>query len=280
MKIRLLPFLFFLSVNTLFSQNNIFLPPQSYNLDKYTSIKEHFSPPSGFQRVKVDSGSFAAYLRKLPVVPDTNNVLDFKNRIRIKEGDSSLAAIVPIAISGKRLWQCMDILIALKIEYLKNKNRKQQIEFPLPDGTELSWSEWRNGIRVEFKGANFYKNQIAKYDESSKNFTRYLNTIFSYSNTQTFYHNYPQQSFAFLKPGDFITKKGKKGHAVLIVDLAINDQNEKVALIGQGDTPACQFYLLKNKDGSAWFKISPKTNYPDLPIRKKMYWSGLRRFTK
>jgi len=271
-------FILNLTFNITFAQNNIFLSPQTYNLEKFLTLEERFVPPSGFKRIDIDSSSFANYLRNLPSVDENHNVLDFKNNIRVKAGDSSFAAIVPITISDNRLWQCMDIILLFKVDYWKKKNTFNLIDFPLPDGTNLSWQEWRSGIRPEFSGSHFYKKRKAVENDSEKNLKKYLNTIFSYSNTQTFYHYYPQAKIDLIKPGDFIVKKGKKGHAVLIVDIAINDHNEKVALIGQGDTPACQFYLLKNKDGSAWFKISELTEFPQLPIRKKMYWPGLRRF--
>ncbi len=279
MKNRLILY-FFVLAGFAFSQNTIFLSPQSYNLEKYISIEAHFSPPSGFKRVKTDSNSFAAYLRKLPVVASTNNVLDFKNNIRVKAGDSTLAAVVPFAIKGKRLWQCMDILLILRVDYLKKEKDTESIKFPLPDGLILSWKEWRDGFRPDFSGLRFYKTRSETFNATANSFKRYLNSIFSYSNTQTFFYHYPQVSLGSIKPGDFIVKKGKKGHAVLVLDIAVNDRNEKVALIGQGDTPACQFYILKSKQNSPWFRISEQADSPELPISKKMYWSGLRRFAE
>ncbi|KAA3610223.1 MAG: hypothetical protein D8M58_06660 [Calditrichaeota bacterium] len=268
--------LFLLTSNFLFAQEEIFLSPQLYSLEKFITIEEKLAPPVGYLRVKTDSNSFAAYLRNLPAIND--NVLDFKNNVRIENGDSSLALVVPVSIKGNRLWQCMDIILLFQTDFLSRSNKVDKINFPLPDGTNLSWAEWKDGIRPEFSGDRFAKSVSSGKDSTAKNFQRYLNNIFSYSGTQTFYHHFSKVSLDSIKPGDFIVKKGKKGHAVLIVDVAINKQNEKVVLIGQGDTPACQFYLLKNKQGSPWFKILSNTKFPNLPIRKKMYWSGLRRF--
>lgn len=212
----------------------------------------------------------------MPVLSDSANVLDFKNRVQIKSSDSSLAGVIPLDISEKRLWQCMDILIMLHVDYLLKTNH-QHIEYPLPDGTLLSWMEWRKGIRPVFKGLRFNKILESKTDSSERNFTRYLNAIFEYSGSQTFYYYYDPVPADSILPGYFITKKGKKGHAVIILDLAENQSGEEVALFAQGDTPACQLYLLKNK-GNPWFKIDRNKDYPDLPIKKHMYWKGLRRF--
>jgi hypothetical protein len=261
------------------SAQNIFLLPSEYHLEKYQSIAEYIPTPDGYKRVAVGQNSFATFLRNLPVVSDSFDVLEFRNKIKVAANDSALAGIIPVNIKNKRLWQCMDIVLVFYAEYLKSQNKINEIEFPLPDGTLFSWSEWKNGTRPYFKGLNFTKKISAGPDSSQKNFNRYLNRIFEYSGTQTFYFHYPQVNIENIFPGDFIVKKGRKGHAVLIMDMAINSRDEKVIVVGQGDTPACQFYLLRNKQGSPWFKIFDASDYPDLPIRKKMYWSGLRRFS-
>jgi hypothetical protein len=277
MRIILLFFILFLQGQFLPGPQNLFISPGKYNLSSYKTIEETFSPPQGFTRVQVKQNSFAAYLRSLPVLKDSFNVMDFKDRVWKKKTDSSVSAVVPVNISGKRLWQCMDILLGLHANYLR-QTKHTDVTYPLPDGTQLSWLEWQKGIRPVFKGMGFSKILKSKEDSSQKNFTRYLNAIFEYSGTQSFWHYYPDVDLKDIQPADFIVKKGKKGHAVLIVDMAENTNGEKLALIGQGDTPACQFYLLKQKDGNPWFKINMNASYPSLPIKKQMNWIGLRRF--
>jgi len=265
------------NISLVFGQNDLFISPETYNLRVYPTIEKAFSVPAGYKRTGVKQNSFAAYIRNLPVLKDSIDVLDFRKRIWKKSEDSTLAAVVPVNILGQRLWQCMDILIRFHIDYLF-KNRSAWINYPLPDGTMLSWYEWKDGIRPVFRGMHFSKLLKAKKDDSHSNFNKYLNTIFEYSGTQSFWHYYPDIDLKDIQPADFIVKKGRNGHAVLIVDIAENQSGEKVALIGQGDTPACQFYLLKQSDGNPWFPIDPKSAAPALPIKKKMQWEGLRRF--
>jgi hypothetical protein len=57
-----------------------------------------------------------------------------------------------------------------------------------------------------------------------------------------------------------------------------DEKGRKKALIGQGDTPACRFYLLKGRKGGNWIDLERKDEPLSLPIRKKMTWDGLRRF--
>ena len=212
------------------------------------------------------------------MLPENSPVKDFKNRIFKESDDSTVADLVAYDIKGRNLEQCMDILLRFRTEYLIENNRQNEIQFPLPDGLLLSWQDWANGQRPKFKGAHFYLEKIGKPDSSYRNLRRYLNTIFEYSSTQAFYHYYKNIDPADLQIGDFIVRKGDKGHAVMIVDLAQDKNGNLIALIGQGDTPACQFYLLNYEKGNPWFPIDIKTDVLPLPIKKEMRWKSLRRF--
>ena len=66
----------------------------------------------------------------------------------------------------------------------------------------------------------------------------------------------------------------------MIMDLAVNKDGDLIALIGHGDTPACEFYLLAYKSDEIWFPIDPAANRLPLPIKRIMTWDGLRRFQK
>ena len=277
MRSVLLSIVFLLSLILCFSQSRI---QNSIFLDtlKSETIENRIQPPAGFQRISVEPNSFAAWLRKLPLLPANSPVKDYKNRIFKKSADSTVAAVVAYDIRGKKLDQCMDILLRFYSQYFIENGKSNDIRFPMPDGLILSWADWTAGNRLYFKGLHFYLKKTARPDSSFHNFQSYLNTLFEYSGTQAFYHYYRSIPLSELEIGDFIVKKGDKSHAVMIVDLAQNAASQLIALFGQGDTPACQFYLLKQPDGNPWFPIDPNNATPALPIKKIMYWDGLRRF--
>lgn len=274
---RLFILIIFLSANVVYSQS-CFLDPYDLKIEKFESVEKRFQPPAGFQRIPVDSASFAFWLRQMPLLSENSPVKDYKNRIFKNSNDSSVAAVVAYDIKDRKLEQCMDILLRFWTEYLIDQNKRNEIIIPLPDGLMLSWPAWANGLRPEFKGLHFYLEKTAKPDSSNLNLVKYLNTIFEYSSTQAFYHYYKDMNPSELKIGDFIVKKGYKGHAVMIVDLARDRNGKLIALIGQGDTPACQFYLLNYKKDNPWFPIDIKKDVLPLPIKKVMHWQGLRRF--
>ncbi len=242
------------------------------------TIQQRFSPPPGYTRISVEPNRFAAWIQNLPLKEPGSPVLDFRGREFKKSNDSTVAAVVDRNIKGRRLEQCMDILLRFYSNYLIERGQRDSVQFPLPDGLILSWEHWREGWRPYFKGLHFRLKKSAVSDSSAKNFRRYLNTIFSYSGSQTFFHHYPDISPDKLQIGDFIVRKENKGHAVLIIDMVKNAQGQKMVLVGQGDTPACQFFILKGKNGSPWFPVNTELNYLPLPIKKRMFWKGLRRF--
>ncbi len=247
------------------------------NGKKTEPLNIHFSPPEGFSRVKLPPGSFGAWLRKMPILKKRGPVRDYRGRIFKTREDSAVAAVAACDISGRSLDQCMDILMRFYSAWLKENGRLDALALALPDGTMLGFSDWKKGIRPFFKGLHFQLKQTARIQKTNI-LNAYLNTIFEWTGTQAFYHFYKTVPLDSLQPGDFIIKKGRKGHAVLIADLVSDAQGNKLALIGQGDTPACAFYFLQNSAESPWIRVSPESAFPRLPIRKKMYWTGLRRF--
>ena len=236
--------------------------------------------PDGFQRVAVDSNSFGGWLRTLPLLPPASPVLDYRGRIRKGAADSTVAAVIDLDIRGRKLMQCMDILLRLRSDYLRTQGRADEIVFHLPDRTPLRWHDWRHGWRPRQVGSDFPLRQTAAADASDEAFEHYLRTIFYHSHTQIFYHTLPSVSPAELRPGDIIIKRGTRGHAVIILDMARNAAGDYLALFAQGDTPACQLHILSYHHGQPWIPLDFQQDAPPLPIGKRMLWNGLRRFSE
>jgi hypothetical protein len=252
--------------------------PIDQNDKIFKTIVTKLQPPAGYKRIQVEKGTFAHYLRNLPLLPDESPVKDYRGNIKKSKKDTTVASVFDYPIKGKKLEQCMDILQRLWAEYLCSQQLSEKIAFYLPGGFLLKWEDWKDGLRPKYHGIKVSLIKNADLDSTRNNFEKYLWEIFYRSNTQTAYFVYPVIEMVKLQIGDFIVKKGKRGHAVLIMDLAIDKFGNKVALIGHGDTPACQFHLLNYKKENPWFPIKQTKNYLPLPIKKKMYWDGLRRF--
>lgn len=264
---------------TLFSFLSLVLSGTIVFAQPANTIETRFPIPAGFKRVELPAGHFGQWLRHLPLEEAGAAVHDFRGRVFKKGTDSTVAAVVRLPVPIRRLEQCMDVLMRLWMLFLQDRDRLADLEFPLADGTLLSWRQWQTGLRPEFRGLQNLLLSVAQPDSSAQALENYLRTVFAATASHTFYHYYPTLNRAELQPGDFIVRRQRKGHAVLILDVALNSAGEKRVLVAQGDTPACGLYILKNpKTGSAWFTINDRLDYLPLPISKKMYWGGLRRF--
>ena len=241
-------------------------------------IREIPLPSADYARVESKPGSFAQWLRDLPLEPPGSPVMDYRGKIFKSAEDSIVAAVISHDVTGRRLEQCMDILVRFYADYLWKQKNVSGLSLPLPGGYWLNWADWEKGYRPVFQGIKMSLDRNSGEDSSYGNFNRYLATVFNNSHTQQFYHAFQRVNIGQVQIGDFIVRKGSRGHAVLIVDLARNNNGDFIALIGNGDTPACQFFLLNHRSGEPWIPLTNGEEIVDLPLRRQMYWEGLRRF--
>ncbi len=81
-------------------------------------------------------------------------------------------------------------------------------------------------------------------------------------------------------PGAFFVLPGGPGHAVLVLDLAVDHQGHRIALLGQGYMPAQDFQVLASQEVaiSPWFSLDGE----HLTIAfwpAPFPWSSLHRFS-
>lgn len=272
--------LIFISLPALEAQSpeNVPEPTTASQRNFPETIGSRFPAPPGFIRIEVEAGSYGAYLRLLPLLPENSPVKDYRGKIWKSAEDTTVAAVVEWDITGHKLEQCMDIIIRLRAQYLLESGQAGKIIFLMPDRSELKWRDWKTGLRPVQSGWSFPLKPLAKPDDSRQALEGYLNCIFNYSDTQTYYFGLDTVDVENIQIGDFIVKRGKKGHAVVIVDLAEDKDGNRVALFAQGDTPACQLYLLNYRKNNPWAPLDFSKETIPLPIRKTMAWEGLRRF--
>jgi hypothetical protein len=96
---------------------------------------------------------------------------------------------------------------------------------------------------------------IAGEDYSYKNFRKYLDMVFTYAGTLSLSKELQKKSLQDLKIGDVFVQGGSPGHAVIVVDLAVNDKTgDKVFLLAQSYMPAQSIHIIVNPNNSI---ISP-----------------------
>jgi len=244
----------------------------------YESLARRIRPPNKFQRIPEARGSYAYWLRHLPLLPANTPVRAYDGSI-VQPGNAPLvAAVVDLDVGNRNLQQCWDSLVRIRAEYLWSRKAYQAISFPYGGRIRfLSWSKWRQGWRPRGRGRHRMLRRVAHADGSRRSFRRYLIHLFRYTGT---IHAYLTQKVRpdQARPGDFFIESGSPGHAVLILDMAKDAAGHRRVLIGQGFMPAQNFHVLRNAKGAPWFHLDPKTGGITLPMWPGFQWKRLRRF--
>ena len=228
--------------------------------DPAESIYCRIAPPAGFIRPVLEPDGFANWLRFLPLRPNQAKVHLYNKSL--KQNQSNHYAVIDLDTGAKNLQQCADCIIRLRAEYLFARNRFSQISFDFASGDTLSWDRWAQGYRPKVSGNLVNFARTADADKSYRNFRKYLETIFMYGNTASLAKQTAKVKLPYLRVGDMFihpAKNRKLGHAVIVVDIAVDKKNNRVAyLLAQGFTPAMDMHILKNPENadlSPWYII-------------------------
>lgn len=217
------------------------------------NLETRFLLPEGFQRAKADSNSFSAYLRKLPLKPDGSKVKYFNGEEKNSEGVYD--AVVDLPIGKKDLHQCADAVMRLRAEYLYEQKQYDKIHFNFTNGWRCDYAEWMKGKRVAVNGNKTSWKQSAQPSNTEKDFWNYMEIIFSYAGSLSLSKEMKSVPVEDLQIGDVFILGGSPGHAVIVVDVAINPKtNQKIFMLAQSYMPAQETQILINPNDE---KLSP-----------------------
>jgi len=238
-------------------------------------LEAAFPPPSGYTRMELEPGTFGAWLRGLPLRPAGTPVRDFQGAEILSAEDSRLAAVAELDVGASNLQQCADSIIRLHAEWLWAQGQKGRIGYRFTSGHLASWPQYAAGDRARIAGSRVSWVRGASADSSRASFRAYLDLVFTYAGTLSLQVEKNRPSREELRPGDFFVLGGSPGHAVLVLDVAVNPAGQKVALLGQGFIPAQDFHLLSPAKDGPWFPL--QADEVATPFWKPFPWSSLRR---
>jgi hypothetical protein len=186
--------------------------------------------PEGYERVQALESSFARYLRELPLKKDRTVYL-FNGQPKINQ--DAQFAVINISVGKKDLQQCADAVMRLRAEYLYANREYEQIRFA--DNAKVVYV-YRSG-------------------ESRNEFDLYLEKVFSFCGTLSLEKQLQKRKrMDEVNIGDVLIKGGTPGHAMLVVDMAVNKAGKKIILLSQSYMPAQDIHLVMNPE---YPKISP-----------------------
>jgi hypothetical protein len=194
--------------------------------------------PDRFERMKDDSGSFTKFLRNINLKENTTVYL-FNGQP--KSNQSAQYALLDISTGNKDLQQCADAVMRLRAEYQFNQKQFDQIIF--------------------------YDNKRTVYNFSvpytREHFDKYLSRVFGMCGSASLSKQLkPVNSFSQIQPGDVLIRGGFPGHAVIVMDVAVNNVGKKIYLLAQGYMPAQDIHVLKNPMNtglSPWYEVNDDT---------------------
>lgn len=165
------------------------------------------------------------------------------------------AAVLNFDVGNKDLQQCADAVIRLRAEYLYKTKQYELLHFNFTSGFKADYSKWRSGYRISVKGNNVSWVKTTKESESYKSFRDYLDVVFTYAGTASLTKELKQITLSQMQIGDVFIKGGSPGHAVIVVDMAVNPKtNKKLFMVAQSYMPAQDIHVLINQNKSV---ISP-----------------------
>lgn len=221
------------------------------------SISTRFQPPDGYERTPAEPGTFAFYLRNLPLKPVGSPVHLFDGRKKSRQDVH--AAVIDMDTGDRDLQQCADAIMRLRAEFLFGEKRYSDIRFNFTNGFPAEYAKWREGQRITVNGNRCAWRNTGRPSTSYEDFRKYLVQVFTYAGTLSLSKELSSKSIEKLEIGDVFIQGGSPGHAVIVVDVAQHkNTGEKVFQLAQSYMPAQEIHVLKNpKDPalSPWYRL-------------------------
>ncbi|MBX2804646.1 MAG: DUF4846 domain-containing protein [Hyphomicrobiales bacterium] len=199
-------------------------------------LKRRIAAPRGYERIPVEAGSFAEWLRNLPVRPDATPIRLYDGRLRATQDRH--AAVIAIDTGNRDLQQCADAVMRLRAEYLLSIGQTRKIAF-----------NYTNGQRVRYRGK----------PGDRKAFRRYMTGVFAYAGTYSLEKQLRKVDLKDIQIGDIFIKGGFPGHAMIVADIARDRlTGSKRFLLIQSFMPAQDMHVVKapgSRTGSPWYDM-------------------------
>lgn len=194
--------------------------------------------PKGYKRIIADSNSFAQWLRNIALKKDKTVYLFNGDE---KTNQSAQYAVLDISVGDQNLQQCADAVMRLRAEYLYAQKEYSSIIFTDNENTIYRFTQPYNRT----------------------NFDRYLLRVFGMCGSASLAKQLKHTTMKEINSGDVIIRGGFPGHAVIVMDVAENDEGEKIYLLAQSYMPAQDIHVLVNPTDEAlspWYKVNQDKN--------------------
>ena len=234
---RILIALFLIAVMVVGYGAWILLGSKTSNPNNYKTIGD-IPTPWGYERINGFDAAYSEFLRSLSLKGKGSDVMLYTGGKSRFQSLNYAVIDLPLLSNAE---QCADVCIRLRSEYLFNSGQYSSIHFKDVNGNTMRYSG----------GA------------SRKAFNNYLRRVYGMASTYSLSREMRQRPLSDMQPGDVfvyaaVDRPGnhKYGHAVMVVDVAINKNGKKAFLLAEGNTPARDIHVMRNFENpfrSPWF---------------------------
>lgn len=218
-----------------------------------TTIETRYNPPKGFSRIDIDEDSFGQFLRGQELKAYGEKALYYDGRPKSPEGIYD--SVIDVDIGDRDLHQCADAIMLLRAEYLYKYERYDEIQFNFVNGFLANYDNWMSGYRIQVNDNETKWVDQAEPSTDYESFRKYMDMVFAYAGTLSLDKELDLVDISDMKIGDVFIQGGSPGHAVIVVDMAENKENDQIAfLLAQSYMPAQETQILINRDDN---EISP-----------------------
>ena len=217
----------------------ILLGSKTSNPDNYKTIGE-IPTPWGYERVEGNDRAYSEFLRSLPLKGKGSEVMLYTGGKSRFQSLNYAVIDLPLLSNAE---QCADVCMRLRAEYLFENGQYGNIHFRDVNGKTLRYSG----------------------GSSRKAFNSYLRRVYGMASTYSLSRELEQRALGDMQPGDVfvyaaVDRPGnqKYGHAVMVVDVAVNRSGKKAFLLAEGNTPARDIHIMRNFENpfrSPWFML-------------------------
>jgi hypothetical protein len=123
----------------------------------------------------------------------------------------------------------------------------------------MDYSSWMKGYRYPVKQGRLQRQLTATPCKGDACFADFLQTVFSYAGTLSLSKELNVvNSPAAINIGDVFIRGGSPGHAVIVIDIGVNNAGQKTFLLAQSYMPAQDIHILQNpaRNQSPWYQYN------------------------
>ena len=211
--------------------------------------------PAGFHRPDTNKHTFTSWLCSIKLKKD-NQVHLYDGTL--KKNQSAQFAVLDIPVGNKNLQQCADAVIRLRAEYLFAEKRFNEIRFTDNNKKEYAWT----------------------LQDNRPAFEKYLETVFGWCGSASLEKQLkPVLDISEIRPGNVFIKGGYPGHAMIVIDVAVNEEGKRIFMLAQSYMPAQDIHIVKNPMNeklSPWYEVNNAETI--ITPEWKFYKNQLRRW--